>query len=254
MQLECFIVMGNAPQIVPARAERDWMDAFHMRFPYRCLPLTMANTTGWEILCPTDVRICWNGGKDKKDVTVSCRDPQAAHFVQSHFSHGIVTFHTGYLFRTQPQYALWAGGAPNHVKDGIHALTGLVETDWLPFPFTMNWKMTRPGIVRFKKDEPFCFIQLIEHHKMDDVKPVIRKIEDDPALQKEYETWTRSRSAFNANLENGHQETIRQAWQKFYFKGKKPDGMDQAEGHINRRRLHMPLIADRVNQPVNDDA
>jgi hypothetical protein len=41
----------------------------------------------------------------------------------------------------------------NSPKDGIAPLTGVIETDWLPYPFTMNWQMTRPGSVRFDKDE-----------------------------------------------------------------------------------------------------
>ncbi len=38
------------------------MDAFQDRHPYRCLPLTMANSSGWEILCPIGLTIEWNGG------------------------------------------------------------------------------------------------------------------------------------------------------------------------------------------------
>ena len=59
-------------------------------------------------------------------------------FVISHFGSGVLTFHAGYLFRTPPGWAVWARGAPNTVKDGIVPLDGLVETDWLPFTFTMN--------------------------------------------------------------------------------------------------------------------
>jgi len=40
-------------------------------------------------------------------------------------------------------------GPPNWPKDGVYPLSGLVETDWLPFPFTMNWQMTRAGSVSF---------------------------------------------------------------------------------------------------------
>lgn len=245
VKLECFSLTENPPPIIAGRSERDWMDDFHSRFPYRCLPLTMANTTGWEILCPTDICIHWNGGKDKTDIVISSGNPEAEHFAVSHFSHGVVTFHTGYLFRTPPQWAVWASGAPNHVKDGIQPLTGLVETDWLPFPFTMNWIMTRSGTVNFKKGEPFCFIQLTEHHKMDDVRPVIHKIEDAPLLQQEYAAWSKSRQEFNQSLENGDALTVKQAWQKFYFKGQKPDSRDRAqvEGHLNKRRLHMPVLA-----------
>lgn len=66
MQLECYKIYDIAPEIVPGRSTRDWMDAFPDRQPYRCLPLSMANSTGWEILCPMDIKIQWNGGPGKK--------------------------------------------------------------------------------------------------------------------------------------------------------------------------------------------
>jgi hypothetical protein len=58
--------------------------------------------------------------------------------VAPHFGHGVLTFTTGYMFRTSPGWALWARGSPNAFKDRIVPLEGVVETDWLPFPFTMN--------------------------------------------------------------------------------------------------------------------
>ena len=68
MQLECYKIYNTAPEIVPGRSNRDWMDAFPDRQPYRCLPLSMANSTGWEILCPMDIKIVWNGGPRKEDI------------------------------------------------------------------------------------------------------------------------------------------------------------------------------------------
>ena len=87
-----------------------------------------------------------------------------------------------------------ATGAPNHVKDGIQPLTGLVETDWLPFPFTMNWIFPRPGKVRFEKGEPFCFITLTEHRKMEQFEPVMKSLESDPVMQGQFDAWNRPRS------------------------------------------------------------
>ena len=60
MQLECFTTMADPPELAPGRPDRPWMDAFGGRTPYRCLPLTMANTTGWEILCPFGFTAEWN--------------------------------------------------------------------------------------------------------------------------------------------------------------------------------------------------
>ena len=71
MQLDCYKIYDIAPEIVPGRAQRDWMDAFTDRHPYRCLPLTMANSTGWEILCPFDIEIAWDGGPMENAILVT---------------------------------------------------------------------------------------------------------------------------------------------------------------------------------------
>ncbi|ESQ75851.1 hypothetical protein ABAC402_07760 [Asticcacaulis sp. AC402] len=237
------------PEIVPGRPDRDWMDEFHQRFPYRCLPLVMANTTGWEILVPVDFTVVWNGGPGKNDLVITCDENPGynmEHVCTSHFTHGVLTFHTGYLFRTPPGYAVWATGAPNFIKDGIQPLTGLVETDWLPFPFTMNWRMTRPGMVTFKKGEPFCFFQVIEHKKMDEIQPIIKGLDTDPELKKEFEAWASMRDEFNKSLNARDPEAVKLGWQKFYFKGEKPTtqgAMVPHEGdHMNRRRLKVPKV------------
>lgn len=247
MELECFAMTPYPPQMVPGRPDRDWMDDFMQRFPYRCLPLVMANTTGWEILCPTDITIVWNGGILKNDLQITCdADPgyNLDHIVQSHFTHGVVTFHTGYMFRTPPGYSVLASGAPNVVKDGIAPLSGLVETDWLPFPFTMNWRMTRPGMVSFKKDEPFCFVQVVQNKSQDDIQPVIKSLESDPELKKQFDAWAVTRQNFNDSLMARNPDAMKEAWQKFYFKGERPDAQGEvvSEGHVNRRRLKTPKV------------
>ena len=62
-------------------------------------------------------------------------------------------------------------------------------------------------------------------------------------------------SALIAAEEDGDQLTIKQAWQKFYFKGEKPSSQngEPAEGHINRRRLHMPVLAHHENKAELSD-
>ncbi len=240
MKLECYPLDLRPPELVPGRPERDWMDNFAQRHPYRCLPLSMANTTGWEILCPMDITAEWNGGKQQSDIIVrpDRPHPDFERFVTSHFSSGVLTFHTGYLFRTSPGWAVWAMGAPNHIKDGIQPLSGLVETDWLPFPFTMNWIFTRPGRVRFKKGEPFCFITLTEHKRMEQVQPLMRNLESDLTLKGQYEAWSQQRDTFSKRLSAGDPEAAKQAWQRYYFKGELPDETGPTpEGHVNKRRL-----------------
>ncbi len=242
MQLDCYKIYEVAPEIVPARSQRDWMDAFPDRHPYRCLPLTMANSTGWEILAPMDVTIEWNGGPAAEDIKLTTSgDPRAiSSFADSHFRRGIVTFHTGHLFRTPPGWGVWATGAPNWPKDGIAPLTGLIETDWLPFPFTMNWQMTRPGRVTFLKDEPFCFITLMEHGRLEEIEPQRMKLSGNPDLVAEYEAWRDSRADFNKRLNSREAEAMKERWQRHYMRGQKVTG-ESAEDHRTKRRLKPPL-------------
>ncbi|MBS0332855.1 MAG: hypothetical protein JSS35_08820, partial [Proteobacteria bacterium] len=130
MELECYPTTERPPEIVPGRQNRAWMDAFHARHAYRCLPLNMANTSGWEILCPVAFTAEWNGGVHQNDITLKpdFPSPDFHRLASSHFSHGVLTMHPGYLFRTPPGWSMMAMGSPNHVKDGIQALAGVSET------------------------------------------------------------------------------------------------------------------------------
>ena len=240
MDLECFPTMSRPPEIVPGRPNRDWMDAFSERHPYRCLPLTMANTSGWEILNPVGFTAEWNGGPQKSDITFRPDTPYVGfhEFVVSHFTQGIMTFHPGYMFRTPLKWSMMVQGPPNLIKDGLQALSGLVETDWLPFPFTMNWAFTRPGKVRFERGEPFCFFTLVQDKALEAFEPVIRSLDSEPVLRGQYEAWNRERTDFNNRLARHDPAAVKEAWQRYYFKGEIPEALGTAPAdHVNRRRL-----------------
>jgi hypothetical protein len=38
------------------------MDDTNQRFAYRCIPLSIANASGWEIVLPFSFSAVWNGG------------------------------------------------------------------------------------------------------------------------------------------------------------------------------------------------
>ncbi len=242
MRLDAYKVQHIVPDLVPGTVRRDWMDEFPDRHAYRCLPLNMANVTGWELRLSHGFDAIWNGGPKASDIQLVPHEADApmSYIASSHFTHGILTFHTGYLFRTPNGWATWASALPNSVKDGIDALSGLIETDWLPYPFTMNWKFTRPGTVRFEKGEAFCFITLMRPGVLERVEPVVKEIDSNPDLKAEYEEWRDARASFNARIEAQDPEAIREAWQKHYMKGRKPSGKMTDADHTNRRRLSKP--------------
>jgi len=138
---------------------------------------------------------------------------------------------------------MWVQGPPNHIKDGVQPLTGLVETDWLPFPFTMNWMFTRPGRVRFEKGEPFCFLTLMQDKPLAEFQPVVKRLEANRPLREQYDAWYRQREDFNARLMKQDPGAMREAWQRFYFKGELPDDTGPApKAHVNKRRLKAPKM------------
>ena len=150
----------------------------------------------------------------------------------------MITFHPGYLFRTPVRWSMWVSGPPNHIKDGVQPLTALVETDWLPFPFTMNWIFTRPGRVRFEKKEPFCFITLMQDKQLEDFELVQKTLVGDADLHGQYEARRARRDdSPNARLYKRDPAAVKEAWQRYYFKGEMPTDAPAPKAHVNKRRM-----------------
>lgn len=242
-RLIAYRIHPHAQRIVPGDARRQWMDETRFRYAYRCLPLTVANSMGWEILLPATVTAEWNGGSELSDVTVQSQDPdwKTKQLAISHFGHGILTFPINYLFRTEPGIALWARGAPNRPKDGITPLDGIIETDWLEFTFTMNWQFTRPGRIVFEKDEPFCFITPIDYCALKDVVPEIIPIAESPQIAEKYKAYSDARENFNARLAEHDPAATKEGWQKWYMRGESPISKERNPLHLSKLSLAEPV-------------
>jgi Family of unknown function (DUF6065) len=231
--------VGVPLDIVPGRQERSWMDDTNQRFAYRCLPLTIANSSGWEVLSPCTFEAVWDGGTGLDAIAIRALDgyPNLDRIVSSHFGEGVLTVHTGYLFRTNPGWAINVRGSPNYVTDGIQALEGIIETEWLQFTFTMNWLFTRPGSVVFEKGAPLAFLVPIEHKKLDVMKPKIVQISNDPDLASGFKQWADSRSEFNKALHTDT-EVAKKGWQRNYHQGTgAPPNV-----HVTKRKLKKPVV------------
>jgi hypothetical protein len=208
----------------PAPIPRAWMDAAHLRHPYRCLPLVIANQCGWVLRCPTGFRAYWYGGNAKEDVELRFDRPEENRIL-SHFGSGVITFTIPFLFRTPPGINLWVKGPANWVKDGVQPLEGVVETDWLASTFTMNWKITRVcEWVRFEAGEPFCMLVPVPRGLVELLEPRVELLAGNPELKEQYQRWEASRSGFLVGLQSRDPEAVARGWQKDYFQGKTPSG------------------------------
>jgi hypothetical protein len=143
--------------------------------------------------------------------------------VSSHFGHGILTFQVHCLLRTEPGYNTWVTGPVNRFKDGIQPMSAMLETDWMPYTFTMNWQITRKRKwIRFEKGEPIAQFFPVPRRIVDDCEPVMQPLATDADLKEIVDGWQKARKDFIQRLEDRDPETEREGWQKHYFRGSEP--------------------------------
>jgi Family of unknown function (DUF6065) len=202
-------------QIKPGDHDRAWMDQTYNRFAYRCLPLTIANQHGWQVQTTNRIQARWNGENFERDLHISA---DAGGTACSIFGYGILTFQIMHLIRTPPGWNLYITGAPNYVKPGIQPLTGIYETDWAPYSFTMNWQITDADRdICFEPGDPICFFFPIRRDHLDDWRLEFEPLAGD--LREQYDLFTTSRNDFYSS-----NQYLEGQWQKHYFQGRMPDG------------------------------
>jgi uncharacterized protein DUF6065 len=218
-------------KIVPASPARFWMDFSTEGWANRCLPLLIANQSGWCLLNDAEFEVTWTGSKQLDGVKLKFAGGQSSGSAQSMFGYGVVTWMIPYLFRTPPGFNLLVRGPANSPKDGVVALDGIVETDWLPYPFTMNWKITRPGrTIKFERDEPICMITPIRRQDIETFQPEIRNLESDAELNRGYQAWHERRAALVKSLKDRPPERRDKPTQGNYIRGEGLLG-EKTSGH-----------------------
>ena len=239
MDLICYLHPGWAPLIRSAPATRPWMDETTDSFAYRCLPLNIANAHGWEILSPCAFDAIWDGRIEPGAVTVRPSEGAKPEQVPvGLFGHGVLTFHIEGIFRTPPGWNLWVGGSPNRAKDGIAPLSGIIETDWSPFTFTMNWRFTRPGQwVHFDAMEVICFLFPVNRGAIEAVQPRFAPLESDLATMEGFKAWSEARDHFHRELADQPPVSSAGQWQKHYYRGRDASGKTWIEDHQIKLRL-----------------
>jgi hypothetical protein len=178
----------------------------------------MANQCGWEMANPVDFTAEWDGTTLLEGVRILGKlDAEVP--VRSHFGHGILTWTIPYLFKTSPGYNLLMRGPANRPKDGVAALEGVVETDWCPATFTVNWVFTRPGVVEFARGEAIAMLVPCRRGELETIEPRLTSLDQADMTLQEYRAWRCSREAFLQELPNVDPANRRDQWQGDYFRG-----------------------------------
>lgn len=238
-----FITRDNAPRITPAPVSRTWMSEIseaRTGWPNRCLPMLIANQSGWELRNPCAFTATWIGQESGMDLRIAPDRREAGQLLPlSHFGNGILTWNLPFLFRTPAGYNLLVRGPANYPKDGVCPLEGIVETDWASASFSMSWKFTRKLMpVRFEVDEPICMIVPQRRSELEEFAPELRPIDSDEDLRRKHEFFLHSR-----NPEKQIEQLARVAageqveWQGDYARGRHTGGEAGTPDHQTRRHL-----------------
>jgi hypothetical protein len=248
LAMTAYRVTGRSFDVVPAALRRAWMDETDARFANRCLPMLMANQAGWWVPNPRSFTARWDGGSAPLSLRIEYDGGRAPYPATSHFGQGIVTFHIPLLVRTPPGWNLLVRGPANLPKDGAAPLEGLVETDWAVATFTMNWKLTRPGLeVEFARGEPICMLVPQRRGELERFRPAFAPVERMPDLDG-YQAWQESRSGFLQDLRAKRRDEPAEAsrlWQRDYMLGTDPGAASGRDGFTDhQRRLALREFAD----------
>lgn len=203
---------------------RDWMDN-NSGHAYKCLPLSVANGFGWEIVNPVSFDAVWDGSLGHGGQTIKFnfypeteeeRKFVATNHISSHFGSGIITFSgLNFIIRTSKDHNVFLKGPTNHFKHGAQALEAIMESDWLPYTFTLNWKITAPNLlVKFLKGEPLGCLFPFPRNYLESFQAIEVLGEKESELNKEHESWAEKRRnsqgkthlLYVKGVQNVHQE------------------------------------------------
>jgi hypothetical protein len=205
-------------KIEPLKIKREWMDKTFNKFSYKCIPINVANQNGWQVLSPIEFCANWNGGDSLKDVERHYHEETNIDFASSHFGNGILTIDMDFIIKTPKNISTHVRGIPNFPIDGMYPLEGVIETDWLPFTFTFNYKFTRPGEVVFQKGQPLFSFFPIKRGYIEKFNINRFNINKDEEVLSKYFSFKKSRQEGLSATKSGDKNI-----QGFYSKGYLPE-------------------------------
>lgn len=181
---------------------------------YKCLPLTVANSFGWEIKNPIKFDAIWSGDVGPDDAINFNFYPETAEEkylvdnkqICSHFGNGIITFSSlNFIIRTTKGHNIFLKAPTNHFKHGARALEAIMETDWLPYTFTINWKIIEPNIlVKFEKNEPLACLFPIPRNYIENFETETVIGEENSDLFREQKKWAETRKKLSKEQNRNH--------------------------------------------------
>lgn len=230
-KIEIYVLNDSGKSIMnikPSNVKRQWMDETK-GFAYRCIPLNIANEYGWVCHLPASFTATWDGGYGPESVKIINHGDGPENYCRSHFGYGIITISQDFIIKTPENISIYVRGLTNTGYENIYPLDGLIETDWLPFSFTMNYKFLKPGSVTFKKGDPIFMFFPVDRNFIESFNVYEKPMSSNKELYENYNKYGNSRQD---HLDNKIAKP-----QRFYANGSIVDAKASIKNHKIRLDL-----------------
>lgn len=134
-----------------------------------CLPMSIANQTGFAIVSLSDFTMRWDGGHEPSSVSITCDDKVVEGFYghgEDHvygnakqmlapFYSGMISIKHDFFLRTPLGVNLFVTQVPNNFIPATVPVSAMIETDNAVRDWVFNLKITVPNIdIHIKKGDP----------------------------------------------------------------------------------------------------
>ena len=237
-----FITRDNAPQIIPAPISREWMSEMSdMRkgWPNRCLPMLIANQSGWELRNRCGFTATWFGQQGDVDVMIR---PISATPVSSCPPAISVTVSRPGICRCcsalRRAITCWSAD-PQTIRGCRVSVRGHGGNRLGKREFQHELEIhpqTDAGAIEV--DEPIYMVVPQRRAELEEFAPELRRIESDEDLQRKHALFLHERGTADqfeaaARVAAGQQPE----WHGDYTQGKHRDGEPGTPDHQTRRHL-----------------
>lgn len=226
---------GYASEIIEplvGKVKRDW---FSENF-YNCLPLIVGNQYGFAIKSMRTFTAEYSGGSNPIKFEYFEDKHPYKQDIAEHFGNGIITISHRFLLRTPPGVNLMTIQPPNQFINGLHSMSGVIESDNLRMSFTFNLKLTPNVKVSVNKGDIIAAFIPIERSYVENYKLVNF---EDIYTKEIYDNESNDLDKFNKERSNLLKNQGKSVLGRRYFYGKNMDDTeykDHQKGKIKTER------------------
>jgi len=147
----------NALVIQPLPAQRDWMDQTPGKHAYHCYPVTTANTVGWTLSLPYEVKFIWDGINDTSGDHIEIIEGKENAYTGR--GQSSLSFNTGLIIRSEQDVSVLTITPQNYFYEDFEVISSLISTSFLETEFPLAIKARVPNkVITIKAYQPIATI------------------------------------------------------------------------------------------------